>query len=282
MKVLIVGKGGMLADDLAGKFDGVFDVSVVGRPELDLLRPETMRMVIAEQAPEVVINCAAMTNVDECERKPELADRVNGRGPGKLAQICADAGAKLVHISTDYVFAGREGAPYTEEEKPSPLSAYSRSKLLGEELVREHLDQHLIVRVAWVFGFKEKSFVRFVLRSAEGNNEVPVINEQVGSVTYTMDIGEGIMMLLKHRCSGTYHLTNEGECTRYDFAEEIFRLRGFDPAKLKPISSAALGWVAPRPQRLLISKEKIKRDTGYVPPNWKEALKEYLRKENNG
>jgi dTDP-4-dehydrorhamnose reductase len=282
MKVLIIGKGGMLGDDLARKFDGIFDVSIVGRPRVDLLRPETMRAVIDDEAPDVVINCAAMTNVDECELKPDLADKINGRGPGNLARICADTGTKLVHISTDYVFAGREGAPYTEEEEPSPISAYSRSKLLGEELVRKHLDDHLIVRVAWVFGFKEKSFVRFILRSAEDNNEVPVIHEQVGSVTYTMDIGEGTRMLLEHRCSGTYHLTNEGECTRYDFAEEIFRLRGLDPAKLKPVTSADLGWIAPRPQRLLISKEKIKRDTGYVPPNWKEALKEYLRKENNG
>ena len=282
MKVLIVGKGGMLGDDLARKYRGLFDVSIAGRPQVDLLRPDTMKMVVDEEAPDVAINCAAMTNVDECERQPGLADKVNGHGPGKLAQICSEAGIKLVHISTDYVFAGREGAPYTEEDEPSPISAYSRSKLLGEELVREYLDDHLIVRVAWVFGFKEKSFVRYVLHSAKDNKEVPVLNDQVGSVSYTMDIGEGTRMLLKHRCSGTYHLTNEGECTRYDFAEEIFRLRGLDPAKLKPITSADLGWVAPRPQKLLISKEKIKRDTGYVPPNWKDALQEYLREENNG
>jgi len=282
MKILIIGKRGMLGQDLAVKYSRIHDVSIVGRPQLDLIKPETIQQVFNEQAPAVVINCAAMTNVDQCERDPETAMKVNGEGPGHLAKASADIGAKLVHVSTDYVFAGRPDVPYSEQEPTSPISAYARSKDHGEKRVRQNLDNHLIVRVAWVFGYNDKSFVRYVLRMAKTQKQVPVINDQIGSVTYTMDIGDGIEALLENDCRGTYHLTNEGYCTRYRFAEEIFRLKGLAVSKLKPITSQALGWIAPRPKTLLLSKDKLKRDTGYIPRHWKEALREYLQEKNHG
>ncbi len=196
MKILIIGKEGMLGDDLAKKYRDQHQVEIVGEERLDFCRSETIKPVIVEKKPDVVINCAAVTNLDLCEREPELAFKVNAAGPGELAKICADEGCRLVHISTDYVFGDRPDIPYEEDEEPNPASVYSESKLEGERKVMAALEKHLIVRAAWVFGFKDKSFVRFILRKGKTGEQVPVLDDQTGSVTYTMDIGEGIGRLL--------------------------------------------------------------------------------------
>ena len=276
-KVLIVGKSGLLGGDLAAKYKNTFNTVAVGRAEIEFTQPATIKNTLHKHRPDVVINCAAMTNLDQCEREPELAFKVNADGPVELAKVCAQTRAKLIHISTDYVFAGRPDVPYTEDEQTQPLSVYSKSKVAGEEKVRAALENHLILRVAWLFGFKEKCFVNFVLRKAREKGRVPVIHDQVGSVTYTMDIGDGSKHLLENNCTGTYHLTNAGSCTRWEFANEIFRLRGLDTAMLQKISAAELGWIAPRPKSLILSKEKLKRDSGFSPRPWKQALEAYLQ-----
>ena len=279
MKVLIIGKEGMLGDDLAEKYGNCYETTLIGEETVDLRRYESIKAAILSEKPDVVINCAAMTNVDQCEREPEPAFEINAEGAGLVARVCGEQGCKLVHISTDYVFEGRPDEPYIEDEKPSPVCVYSESKLEGERKVRAEHPDHLIIRAAWIFGFKDKSFVQFILRLSETREAVRVVDDQIGSPTYTMDIGEGISRLLAKDCRGTYHLTNGGYCTRYEFAREIFRIAGFDPARLQPISFMELNWLARRPDSLMLSMKKLQRDTGYIPRHWKAALKEYLQKE---
>jgi len=272
---LVTGAGGLLGGDLVRAWH---EWPVVGlrHAELDITESDACRRVLDEHRPAAVVNCAAHASLDFCETHRDEAMRVNADGPRRLAEACAAAGARLVHISTDYVFDGEKGEPYVEDDEPRPLSVYSESKLAGERAVLEVSGSFLVVRVAWVFGFAEKSFPRTVLRRAQHMPTVRVIADQLGSPTYSLDIAEAIARLVEVDVAGIVHFTNEGVCTRFDMARHIFTRLGLGTGRVQAMASSTLPWVAPRPARLELSKERYRQATSAHVRPWHEALDEYL------
>jgi dTDP-4-dehydrorhamnose reductase len=281
-KILITGAGGLLGGDLVRAWRAP-SASGARRPlaalrhaELDITDAGACRRALQAHGPGVVVNCAAHASLDFCETHRDEAMRVNADGPRRLAEACAAAGVRLVHMSTDYVFDGARPEPYVEEDETHALSVYSESKIAGERAVLETAPESLVVRVAWIFGFHDKSFVRTVLRRARRMPEVGVIADQLGSPTYSFDIAEAIARLLEAGASGIVHFTNDGVCTRYDMTRHVFERLGLGADRVQAISSTALPWVAHRPARLELSKAKYRRITGADVRTWQDAVDEYL------
>jgi dTDP-4-dehydrorhamnose reductase len=252
----------------------------------------------------VIVNCAAYTNVDGCETNEETALLVNGRGPGHLAEAAKEFGATLVHVSTDYVFDGTKYSPYTEEDVTNPQSAYGRSKLLGEKAILESgLDKFFIVRTSWLYGPGGKNFVETIARLAKEREELRIVDDQVGSPTFTDDLARAIFNRLELGASpsfakasagrpvpppglyGIYHFADEGECSWYEFAEAIVAhlLRAGTPLQMKrilPIATHEYPLPAVRPVYSVFSKEKYRRATGATVPHWRESLEVYFRTRN--
>jgi len=272
---LVTGAGGLLGGDLVRAWQGR---PVVGLDHavLDITDAAACRCALDEYRPSVVVNCAARASLDFCETHRDEAMRVNADGARRLAEACAAAGAMLVHISTDYVFDGTKPEPYVEEDEPRPLSVYSESKVAGERAVIEVSPKNLVVRVAWIFGFNDKSFPRTVLRRARHMPTVGVIGDQLGSPTYSFDIAEAIGRLVETGAVGIVQFTNEGLCTRFDMTRYIFERLGLGGERVRAIASKELPWVAPRPAKLEVSKAKYQRTTGARVRTWQEALDEYL------
>jgi dTDP-4-dehydrorhamnose reductase len=226
----------------------------------------------------MVINAMAFTNVDGSEEQPELAFKVNGEGAKHLAEVTAEIGAKLVHVSSDYVFDGTKGSPYLEQDPTSPLSIYGKSKLAGEENARLNPD-HLIVRTQWLYGLHGRNFVETMLRLAQEKNELDIVNDQIGSPTWTVSLARAIKALIEKDCRGIYHAVNSGSCSWFDFAAAIFAEKGVD-IRLQPITSRELGRPAPRPLFSVLDCSKLLRDTGLKMEGWRDALTEYLKERD--
>lgn len=271
--ILVVGAKGMLGQDLMQVLAG--EVRGVDLEEIDITSMDSVRKVLLTLKPWVVINAAAYTDVDGCESKRELAMQVNGEGVAHLALTCREIGAKLVQVSTDYVFDGGRGAPYLEDDPTGPLSVYGESKLAGELNARIAAD-HLIVRTQWLYGLHGKNFVETMLRLAAEKEELAVVDDQIGSPTWTVDLGRAIKALIDKGCSGTYHAANAGYCSWNEFARAIFTEAGVS-VRLNPLSTRELGRPAPRPLYSTLDCGKLARDTGFHPQPWREALRQYLR-----
>lgn len=270
--ILVVGSKGMLGQELMGLFgDAARGVDV---DEIDITDLGSVQRVLLTLKPRVVINAAAYTDVDGCQSNAELAMQVNAEGPGFLAMISKDIEAKLVQVSTDYVFDGRKGAPYVEDDLQSPLSIYGESKLGGEMNTWMNPD-HLIVRTQWLYGHAGKNFVETMLKLGSERSEVSVVDDQVGSPTWTYDLALAIKALVDKGCSGTYHAANSGFTSWNGFAKEIFRLAGMD-VEVHPMTTEQLGRPAPRPLYSTLDCSKLAQDTGVVLQPWQEALKRYL------
>ena len=270
--ILVVGANGMLGRDLMTVLPG--EPRGVDIEEIDITSPESVRMVMVTLKPEVVVNAAAYTNVDGCETNRDLAFAVNGAGVGHLARASADIGAKLVHISTDYVFDGSKGSPYQEDDPTGPLSVYGQSKLLGEQNARLNPD-HLIIRTQWLYGIHGNNFVETMLRLATDRTELSVVDDQIGSPTWTVDLAQAIQSLVKGGLRGTYHAANAGFCSWNEFARAIFT--GAEvKISVKPMTTMELNRPAPRPLYSTLDCGKLTRDTGFTPQGWREALKSYL------
>jgi dTDP-4-dehydrorhamnose reductase len=281
MRVLILGNKGMLGHDMETVFHGQ-DFIGLDKEELDILNKEKVYESFLTVQPDVVINCAAYTNVDRAEDEENLANLVNGYSVGVLASACREIDALFVHISTDYVFDGEKRQGYNEEDHTSPINAYGRSKMLGENLLfdeMEMLDQlnpvegrYFLIRTSWLFGHYGANFVDKMLALAQEEQEIKVVNDQFGKPTYTLDLCKQIKWLIdtKDYPSGTYHVTNEGSTSWYDFAKEIYKLSDIS-AKVVPCSTAEIERKAKRPMFSILNNNKL-------PPlrSWQEALKEYL------
>ncbi|HEX16043.1 MAG TPA: dTDP-4-dehydrorhamnose reductase [Deltaproteobacteria bacterium] len=278
-KVLIVGAHGMLGKDLVKVLGETFDVVPLGRDDLDISAYNNVKKVLKEVSPQVVINAAGYTDVDACERKSRLAFTVNGEGAKNLARASSVIKAKLVYISTDYVFDGKKETPYTEEDQPNPLNVYGESKLMGERYVQKFADDYLIVRTQWLFGAGGRNFVDTIIDLARERDRIEVVDDQVGSPTYTLDLSVAIRALLERDLWGVYHVSNSGHCSWYDFAKEILTQLGKDAVELVPISSADLTRPARRPLYSVLSNEKLQRDAGITMRPWQEALKDYLKEK---
>lgn len=271
--ILVVGANGMLGRDLMKELHG--EVKGLDLPDIDITSFESVQDVIDRLKPRVVVNAAAYTDVDGCESNTELAMQVNGEGAAFLAMASRSAGAKLVQVSTDYVFDGGKGSPYVEDDPTGPLSVYGESKLAGEMNAKFNPD-HLIVRTQWLYGIHGKNFVETMLRLAGEKDELDVVDDQIGSPTWTVDLSRSIRALIEHDCTGTYHAANSGHCSWNEFARAIFEEAGIT-MRVNPLTTDKLNRPARRPLYSTLDCSKLSSDTGFAPQSWREALQHYLR-----
>ena len=285
-RLLITGSNGQLGRAINEKYKGRTDIELIntdvfeaeGIRSLDISDIDAVMGLFREVKPYAVINCAAYTNVDGCETEVDSAYRINAVGPRNLSIGSSETRAKMFHISTDYVFAGDAGKPYIEFDTPNPKSMYGKTKLAGENFVKEFSDRHFIVRTAWLYG-DGKNFVRTMLRLSENNAEVNVVSDQIGSPTSTRVLADIIDKLVFTDNYGTFHGTCEGVCSWADFTEEIFRLAG-RKTKVNHISSEEYAKMFPqsarRPAYSVLDNYMLKLTSGYVAEDWKDAIREYL------
>lgn len=275
-RVLITGAAGMLGSDLVPVLaGGGFEVAPRPRADLDVTNSDEVGRAFRDVRPQVVVNCAAFTRVDACETDP-AAFAVNAGGVALLADACERYSARLVQISTDFVFDGAKGVPYTEADEPAPLSAYGRGKRAGEEAALRS-PSALVVRASWLFGAGGWNFVEAILRQAdEGKPEISVVDDQRGKPTATTDLAEGILALLVAGASGIFHFANRGEVTWFEFASEILLLAGHSEVRLSPTTTAALARPAARPLYSVLDTSKYEGMTGRTIRHFLEPLVEYL------
>jgi dTDP-4-dehydrorhamnose reductase len=272
---LISGAGGMLGRDLAGLLAAAGEPAVgLTRGDLDITDATQVRDAVAQHRPDVVVNCAAWTAVDDAEAHEDAALDVNGRAVAHLATACADRGAALVQISTDYVFDGTADKPYAEDHPAAPASAYGRTKLAGEQAIRARLpDGGYVVRTAWLYGAHGKSFYRTMLTRALAGSPVSVVDDQRGQPTWTADVARQIHALINAGApAGTYHATSSGEVTWFGFARDIYARAGADLALVTPTTTADFPRPAPRPAYSVLGHDAW--DAAGVKPigEWRDAL----------
>ena len=281
MKVLITGGKGMLGRTLQQSWQD-WELIIADLPEADICDPAGFDKLIAESKPDAVVHCAAMTQVDRCETESELAYKLNAFGTGVVASACHRHGVKLVAISTDYVFSGDMGRPCHEWDIPAPKTVYGASKLAGEEMVRIHCPNHLIVRVAWLYGVGGPSFVHTIRKAAAEGKDLKVVQDQIGNPTSAFAVANHLRLLLERpELTGTFHLTCEGEASWYEFACELTRLAGLSP-KIEPCTGKEFPRPAPRPADSRLEKRALKF-AGLPPmPDWREVLAEFMKREFPG
>ena len=274
MKILITGAYGMLGSDLREVLKN-HELIVTGSKDLDITNEENVIDFIDENSPEVVINAAAYTAVDDCETNYDEAYAVNAIGPKNLAIACKKQDVPLVHISTDYVFDGSKRTPLLENDALGPQSAYGKTKLEGEKFIQEYTDKYFILRTAWLYGIHGNNFVQTMLSLAENHDEITVVDDQIGSPTYSLDLAVSIANLLNSDKYGIYHLTNEGECSWYEFSKRIFELSDVD-VKVLPVTTEEFPRPAPRPHYSVLSNQKWIK-AGFPPMRkYEETLSDYL------
>jgi dTDP-4-dehydrorhamnose reductase len=268
----------MLGTDLMGLLaKSGTEVLAVDLEELDITEADAVSEFLARYRPGLVINAAAFTDVDACETMQEAAFSVNAQGTANLANACKDVSAVLMHISTDYVFDGRNRQPYDEEEAMSPLGVYGRSKAEGEKRVRMILpDNHCIVRTEWLYGTKGKNFVDAILRQVETKDRLTVVDDQTGSPTYTVDLAAALLKIADKGGLGTFHVTNSGETTWHGFACKILEMAEISGVRVEPIKSRDLERPAPRPGYSILSNARFTELTGERLRDWEQALGAYL------
>ena len=273
MKILVTGAAGMLGRDvMLAAGNAGHDVVGFGHAELDIVDAGATAAKVEAERPDVVINCAAWTDVDGAEEHEQEATRVNGEGAGNAAAAAAAVGASIVYIGSDYVFDGSKGAPYVETDQTAPLSAYGRSKLAGEEATRAANKRHFVVRSAWLFGAGGSNFVETMLRLAADHGEVLVVRDQVGSPTYTWHLAYGVVRLIEGVEFGIHHMAAAGACSWYEFAREIFEQAEVE-CKVMSATTEMLGRPAPRPA---FSALESQREHPIELPSWQDGLAAYL------
>ena len=277
MKVLVTGAKGQLGTDLMNELAkrGIEGIGV-DVEEMDITDAEACRRVIKASGADAVIHCAAYTAVDAAEDNVELCRRINGEGTRNVAQACKEADVKLMYISTDYVFDGQGTRPWEPDDERHPLNVYGQTKYEGELAVEELSDKYFIVRIAWVFGVAGKNFIKTMLRLGKERGAVSVVDDQVGSPTYTYDLARLLVDMIQTDKYGRYHATNEGLCSWYEFAKEIFRQAGMDVPVI-PVSSDQFPAKAARPSNSRLSKEKLGENGFERLPAWQDALGRFLK-----
>ncbi|MFA5339670.1 MAG: dTDP-4-dehydrorhamnose reductase [Candidatus Omnitrophota bacterium] len=294
MKTLITGATGMLGCDLCREFSAAGDVAGLTRGKreakqcrasqllaADITDRDGAARVIRKFKPGLVINAAALADVDFCELNPEEAFKINAEGAKNVADAAEEAGALLIQISTDYVFDGDKGSAYTEEDKPNPLSVYGDSKLAADDYIRSNIGKYAIIRSSWMFGSCGNNFVDFVVESAKRGDRIKAVGEKSGNPTYTADLAKAIFDLSENIRqgkvpSGVYNISNEGVCSRYELAKEITALCGLK-AEIVSITAKEAAGPALRPKLSALDKTKVSKALGYGLRHYREALKDYLK-----
>ncbi len=281
-KILVTGINGQLGHDCLIELKDRNYANVLGTDidSLDITDERAVKKIISEYRPDIVMHNAAWTAVDKAEQFPEKVYEVNALGTKYIAEACKEIGAKLVYISTDYVFDGKGDKFYETDDKRSGLSVYGKTKAQGEDFVTAILDKYFIVRISWVFGKNGNNFVKTMLKlAASGKTELNVVNDQVGSPTYTRDLATLLCDMIKTEKYGIFHATNEGVCSWYEFAVEIFRQAGL-AVRVNPVSTAeylkAVAQQAERPLNSRLSKKSLEEAGFNKLPDWQSALKRYL------
>jgi len=284
MKILITGSGGRLGAALTREYASRFEVSGFNHTELDLSDLTTLRETISPLDFDILINAAAFTNVDLAEKEKDQAFRVNAEAPRLLAEICRDKGARLIHVSTDYVFDGDKLEPYTEEDEARPISAYGASKLAGEQAVLDAGGNHLVARVSWVFGPDRPSFVDQMIARAKDHEEIAAVSDKWSTPTYTRDIAEMLMRVVAAGGSGgLLHIANSGQCTWQEYAQHAIDCahEAGMPLKAKRVGAVKMSdmknWIARRPVHSVLGTAKYKGLAGTPPRSWQDAVAEYVR-----
>lgn len=283
MKVLVTGVKGQLGHDVMNELAlrGI-EGTGVDVEEMDITDRTACETVISREKPDVVIHCAAYTAVDAAEDNLELCRKINAEGTRNIARICKAMNIKMMYISTDYVFNGGGERPWEPDDHREPLNVYGLTKYEGEIAVEQNVQKYFIVRIAWVFGVNGKNFIKTMLRLGKEKGAVSVVNDQIGSPTYTYDLARLLVDMIQTDKYGRYHATNEGLCSWYEFACEIFRQAGMDEVKVTPVDSNGFPAKAKRPSNSRMSKEKLTENGFERLPSWQNALERYLKalKEN--
>jgi dTDP-4-dehydrorhamnose reductase len=280
--MVIFGAGGRLGAALVREYQRDYAVTSYDRRQLDLGQLDRVRSALSKAKFDLLINCAALTNVDYCESHREEAFVVNAEAPRLLAQIASEKSAKLTHFSTDYVFDGKKTDPYVEEDKAVPLSVYGESKLEGERRVLEVSSEHLVIRLSWVFGPDKPSFIDQIIQRARENDVVTAVADKFSAPTFTIDVAGWLRLVVEKNANGILHLANNGGCSWQEWAQyaiDVCRSRGL-PLKAERVEAVSLGdmknFVAQRPVHTVLSTAKFTALTGVQPRHWREAVAEYI------
>jgi dTDP-4-dehydrorhamnose reductase len=276
MKVLVTGVKGQLGFDVVNELEKRGHEAVgVDIEEMDITDGASVERVMKEAAPDAVIHCAAFTAVDAAEDHRELCRNVNAHGTQHIARVCRELDIKMMYISTDYVFNGQGTRPWEPDDVREPLNVYGQTKYEGELAVEENMTRYFIVRIAWVFGANGKNFIRTMLNLGKTHDKLTVVADQVGSPTYTYDLARLLVDMIETEKYGRYHATNEGLCSWYEFAGEIFKQAGMN-VKVEPVSSDHYPVKAKRPMNSRMSKDKLEENGFRRLPSWQDALARYL------
>ena len=277
MKVLVTGVKGQLGYDVVNELTKRGHIAVgTDIEEMDITDKKSVESVMKENMPEAVIHCAAYTAVDAAEDNVELCRKINAEGTQNIADVCKELDIKMIYISTDYVFDGEGERPWEPDDERSPLNVYGQTKYEGDLAVQNTLDKYFIVRIAWVFGVNGKNFIKTMLNLGKNRDSLTVVNDQFGSPTYTYDLAKLLVDMVETDKYGIYHATNEGICTWYEFACEIFKQAGMN-IKVSPVSAAEYPAKAKRPSNSRMSKEKLTQNGFEKLPAWQDALSRYLK-----
>lgn len=276
MKVLVTGANGQLGYDVVKELQKR-NIECYGamRQDFDIVDFEAVEKFIVSYMPDAIIHCAAYTAVDKAEDEQGLCYLVNASATENIAEICKKINAKMLYISTDYVFDGTKDGFYEVYDKPNPINVYGKTKLLGEQAVQRILDKYFIVRISWVFGEHGNNFVKTMLRLGKERKEISVVADQYGSPTYTVDLALLLVEMIQTDKYGIYHATNEGACTWAEFAEEIFKIADLN-VKVNHIATAEYPTMAKRPMNSRLSKKKLVINNFKTLENWQKDLKNFL------
>jgi len=276
MKIILVGAKGLLGSNIIPILSNHFSLIPLDIEEWDITDRKAGDYILREYKPDLVVNLAAMTNVDGCEDYQEEAQSVNGEAPGIIAELCNKHSVRFVHFSTDYVFDGDKNTPYTEDDIPNPTSTYGKTKLSGERNVFKNHTSPLVIRTQWLYGKGTQHFISKIIKTAREQGIVTVVDDQRGAPTYAKDIAMPLKILMERGKSGIYHIANQGSCTWYEFAKEIFFYLKIE-VQLKSITSLQLNRKAKRPVYSVFDCSKVQRDTNTILRSWQEALHEFLQ-----
>ena len=293
MKILLLGHKGMLGSDLLLKLSREHEVIGMDKEEIDIVSVNECKKAIEEIRPDIVINAAAYTNVDGCETAKQDCFAVNAEAVKNIAEACRDKKIRIIHFSTDYIFDGTAKQPYKEDDQCNPINVYGESKLAGERYLQSLSDNYLLIRTSWLYGVKGKNFVGAILEKAkaknfiddtmakakaktEGPSTLSVVDDQIGSPTYTKDLAAAVDLLIDKNAQGIFHVTNRGSCSWHQFAVRILQESGFNNIEVLPIKSAELKRPAIRPAYSILGMQKFIQTTGKTMQPWQLALQDYL------
>ncbi len=274
--ILVTGSTGQLGSDVVKELlKRGYSTLSPNRSEFNLCSEDSIRNYILNSNCEAIVHCAAYTQVDKAEDEKDLCIKINATATKHIAKCAKILDIPMIYISTDYVFDGTKDGKYTENDETNPINIYGESKLAGEKYVQEILDKYYIVRTSWVFNINGKNFIETMLRLSKANNQLSIVNDQIGSPTYTKDLSRLLVDMLETSKYGLYHATNEGYCSWYEFADTIFKLANIN-IDIKAINSNEYASRAKRPMNSKLSKDKL-IEYGFKPlPHWEDALKDYL------